>query len=95
MIFGVQFPVMPPGVIDMLACWKGRSTRNGLGDIWSAVRLCLKWTIWWERNHSVYEDSERTTVELKIILIQALYDWMATLSSHSFSFVLDFIHSCP
>ena len=41
-----------------------------------------------------FEDSKRNTEDLKMILLRALYDWMAALSSHSFSSVLDFIDTC-
>jgi hypothetical protein len=48
-LFWVQW-VMPSRFIDLLMCWKGSSARSGLGDVWSAVPLCLRWLIWWERN---------------------------------------------
>ena len=47
-----------------------------------------------ERNRRAFEDSERTIVELKLLLLKALYDWMAALLSHLFSSVLDFIDIC-
>jgi hypothetical protein len=52
------------------------------------------WMIWWESNRRAFEDSERTIVELKMILLRDLCNWMVALSNHLFSFVLDFIDTC-
>ncbi len=92
-LFRVQW-VMPAWVIDMLACWKKCSSTKGLGAIWNAVPLCLMWMLWWERNRGAFEDSEHHSVELKMVFLRALYDWMASLFGHSFSSVFDFSDSC-
>ena len=48
---------------------------------------------WRERNCRAFEDLERHSVELKMLLLQTLFHWMAALSSHSLHSVFDLIDS--
>ncbi len=80
-LFGVSW-VIPARVIDVLA-WGGQRV------IWDAVPLCLMWLLWRERNRRPFEDSERSSVELKFIFLRALCDWINVFSS-----TLDFVDFC-
>jgi hypothetical protein len=40
--------------------------------------------MWKERNNRTFEGVERPSVELKMIFHRTLYEWMTTLSGHSF-----------
>ena len=73
---------------------RGTYSTLGYGAIWNAILLCLMWLLWRERNRRAFEDTEHHTVELKMILIWALHDWMTALLGHSYQPVLDFIDSC-
>ena len=53
-LFGVQW-VMPNSVVYLLACWKGRFAKHCNGDIWSAIPLCIMWTVRRECNNKVFE----------------------------------------
>jgi hypothetical protein len=45
--------------------------------MWSSVPLCLGWLLWRERNRRAFEDSEKSLVDLKLILLRALCDgWL-------------------
>ncbi len=92
-LFGV-FWVMPSRVIDLLACWRGGFAWKVLSVIWNAFPLCVRWMLRWERNCRDFEDSKRSSVELKMIFVRPLCDWMDALSGHSFSYALDFVDLC-
>ena len=92
-LFGVQW-VMPQRVVDLLASWKGRYARHRNGDVWSVIPLCIMWIIWKEWNNQTFEGLERPSVELNLIFLCTLYEWMAALSDHSFSNFLDFLDCC-
>lgn len=72
-LFGVQW-VMPCRVLDLLACWKGRFAK-----FCHAVPLCLMWTAWRECNRRAFEGIEGPTMDLKLFLVRALFDWMTGL----------------
>ena len=50
-LFGIHW-AMPKMVMELLACWKGKSGRHRNGAIWMVVLCCLMWCIWRERNNS-------------------------------------------
>lgn len=44
------------------------------------IPLCIMWCIWREHNGCSFEDyekSQKTTLELKPLLLKALYNWKA------------------
>ena len=63
-------------------------------DIWNAVPLCLKWTVWREHNRRAFEGSERPMMDLKMFLLRALFDWIIVLPSRSFCTNLDLTNCC-
>lgn len=84
---------MPQMVVELLACWKGQYARRCNGEIWNAIPLGLMWILWREWNGWTFEGLEQSMLEVKFILLCLLYDWMASLSSHSSS-LLDFLFYC-
>ena len=80
--------------LDLLANWKGRFGRHRIGDVWSAIPLCIMWILWKERNNRTFEGVEWPSVELKLLFLRTLYEWMTALSNHSFSDFLDFPDCC-
>jgi hypothetical protein len=88
--FGVSW-VMPRTTYALLHCWR----RKGPAYlVWNAIPLCLMWLLWRERNQRAFEDSERHSMELKLILIRTLMEWTAAVSSRSFPSVFAFIDGC-
>ena len=78
--------LMPMRVVDLLACWKGVMVDIALliyGESFPRVLcglFCGKET--------------RQFLELKLFLLRSMYDWMATLSGHSFSSLEEFLNLC-
>ena len=66
---------MPRRVVDLLACWTGRSGKFREGNCWKAIPLCLMWFIWCEWNNRAFEGIriERRTMELKMIILRSLF----------------------
>jgi len=50
------------------------------GGIWKAVPFGLMWSIWKEWNNRAFEGFERSMMDLKLLILCALFDWMAVLS---------------
>ena len=71
---------MPKRVVN-LACWKGRSTIGmdafGMQSLWKV------------RNFRTFQGTERPMMVMKLVFLHTLYEWMATLSGHSFPSLLD------
>ena len=89
-LFGISW-VMPRMTYDLLH-WRRRKGPAHL--VWNAIPSCLMWLLWRERNQQAFEDSERHTVELKLILLRTLMEWLAAVSRLSFPSVLAFIDDC-
>ena len=75
-LFGVSW-VMPRSVLDLLECWQGNFGRHRNIDIWRAVRHCLMWCLWREYDARSFEDCERSTIEIKLLFLRTLFDWVA------------------
>ena len=79
-MFGVNWAM--PKRVD-LACWKGRSTIGmdafGMQSLWKV------------RNFRKFEGIERPMMVMKLVFLHTLYEWMATLSGHSFTSLLDLV----
>uniref|UniRef100_A0A2N9IE81 Reverse transcriptase zinc-binding domain-containing protein n=1 Tax=Fagus sylvatica TaxID=28930 RepID=A0A2N9IE81_FAGSY len=67
-MFGVWW-VMPRHVVDLLACWNGRTRRCRAASIWGLIPHCLMWVIWRERNARSFEDSEKSIQDLKQVFL--------------------------
>ena len=71
---------MPKRVVN-LACWKGRSTIGmdafGMQSLWKV------------RNFRTFEGIERPMMVMKLLFLHT--EWIATLSGHSFSSLLDLV----
>jgi hypothetical protein len=83
--------VMPRTTYDLLHCWRRKGPAH---LVWKAIPSCLMWLLWRERNQRAFEDSERHSVELKMILLRTLMEWLAAVSKLSFPSVLAFIDDC-
>ena len=59
-----------------LSCWRGQWGSPQSEAIWKMIPPYLMWCIWKERNDRIFEDSERTVVELKAFFFNTLYQWM-------------------
>ena len=84
---------MPCKVTELLACW-GRRASSSKNVIWNAIPSCLMWLIWRESNRRAFEDSERHSTELKLILLHTILEWMAAMISQPSLSLLDFIDGC-
>ena len=78
-LFGFNW-AMPKRVVN-LACWKGRSTIGmdafGMQSLWKV------------RNFRIFEGIERPMMVMKLLFLHT--EWIATLSGHSFSSLLDLV----
>jgi hypothetical protein len=92
-IFGIQW-TMPSTVSNLLACWKRRGLTKDQNTIWNAIPGCLMWLIWRERNQRAFFFIERHSVDLKMIIIRTLMDWMTAGSSQVYPSILSFIDDC-
>ena len=92
-LFGMYW-VMPKRIVNVLASWKGRLGRHKNRYIWEAVPHCVMWCLWRERNARTFEDCERNILDLKILFLRTLFDWMAATSLFSFSNLLEFFDYC-
>ena len=77
-------------VLGLLDCWQGRFGRHRNLRVWRAVPHCLMWSLWRERNGCSFEDSEQTIVELKLLFLRTLCDWVSARGSVSCVFTLVF-----
>ncbi len=92
-MFGIQW-TMPSTVAKLLACWKRRGLTKDHNTIWNVIPGCLMWMIWREQNQRAFEDIERHAVDLKLIFIRTLMEWMAAGSSQVYPSILSFIDDC-
>lgn len=76
--FGVQW-IMPQGVAQLLACLQGRFCQHHSIDIWKVILHCLMWCIWRERNAMIFEWCESSVLDLKLLLLISLFEWMTAL----------------
>ena len=91
-LFGVQ-RVMPKRVVELLASWKGQYARHcmifGMPSLFVPCGLFARSGT---TGHS--KVLEQSILGMKLSFSQTLYAWMATLSGHSFSHLLDFLDCC-
>jgi hypothetical protein len=86
--------VMSGEVANLLMCWRGQHG-NILGkEVWQIVPLCLMWIIWRKWNARCFEDQERSTEELKKLLIQTLFHWSNACSVPKMSTMTQFLSLC-
>jgi hypothetical protein len=85
-LFGVSW-AMPQTTYDLLHCWR---RKGPVYVVWNAIPSCLMWLLWRERNQQAFEDAERHSADLKLILIRTLMEWTAAVSSQSFPSVFAF-----
>ena len=78
-IFGVSW-AMPQKAYDLLHCWRRKGPAY---VVWNAIPSCLMWLLWRERNQRAFEDAERHSADLKLLLIRTLMEWTAAVSSQS------------
>uniref|UniRef100_A0A2N9I8S1 Reverse transcriptase domain-containing protein n=1 Tax=Fagus sylvatica TaxID=28930 RepID=A0A2N9I8S1_FAGSY len=81
-------------VVEVMASWMGSFRKSSHADVWGAVPLCVMWVLWCERNLRVFEGQERTVLELKLVLLRTLFDWLHCSSSYSPSYFEEFLDSC-
>uniref|UniRef100_A0A2N9HSR5 Reverse transcriptase domain-containing protein n=1 Tax=Fagus sylvatica TaxID=28930 RepID=A0A2N9HSR5_FAGSY len=89
-LFGVSW-AMPQTTYELLHCWRRKGPTY---VVWNAIPSCLMWLLWRERNQRAFEDAERHSADLKLILIRTLMEWTAAISSQSFPSVFAFIDGC-
>ncbi len=92
-LFGVVW-VMPGSVVEVLASWMGCFRKSLHADVWGAAPLCVMWVIWRERNLRVFEGQERTVLDLKLVLLRTLFNWLHCSSNYSPSYFEEFLDSC-
>ena len=92
-LFGVQW-VIPNSIVDMLACWLARFEWHWNIEVGKAVPHCLMWSLWQKWNAQSFEGCQWTIINLKLVFLQSLYEWMQALGSVSFSSLLDLIVFC-
>jgi hypothetical protein len=61
----------------VLANSRGQVGSQNIVEFWKMAPLYLIWCIWREQNARSFEESEISVVELKFVMLKALYPWMA------------------
>ena len=69
-MFGVSW-VMPQTTYDLLHCWRRKGPAY---VVWNAIPSYIMWLLWRERNQRAFEDAERHSAELKLILIRTRFE---------------------
>jgi hypothetical protein len=92
-LFGVSW-VMPRTAVEALACWQGSFGRHPNFPIWQVVPHYLMWCIWRERNGCIFEDCERSYVEIKLIFLRSLLDWVVGWGLYSCNSLIQFLELC-
>ena len=93
-MFGSHWVVMPCKVSDLLACWRRKGSSNGREQYLECYSSMLNVALWHEMNQRAFEDLEHLSVELKLILIRTLMEWIAAVTSHSSPSIFAFIDGC-
>ena len=92
-LFGVSW-VMPCQVRGLIDCWQRGLLRHQFSSIWKALPHCLMWCLWRERNMRSFENTELGSLDLKLLFLRTLYDWIPVLGLFSVSSLQDFLVSC-
>jgi len=92
-LFGLQW-VMPHGVSDFFSSWQGSFGGHRSIDLWRAVPHCVLWCIWRERNSRCFEGKERSTSDLKSLLLHSLLEWSASFNLFPCSNFLEMLDLC-
>ena len=92
-MFGVWW-VMPRHVVDLLACWTGRTCRCRAATIWGLIPHYLMWVICGERNARSFEDSEKMIQELKQCFLSMLLEWVNASDISHFNSLYELIIFC-
>ena len=62
--------------------------------IWKCIPHCLMWCLWQECNSRQFEGSERSTADLKHIVLNNLFERVSASGCLSCSTFLDFLDLC-
>jgi hypothetical protein len=92
-LFGVDW-VMPRRVRELLVSWGGQEGCRNILEVWRLAPLCLMWCIWRERNARNFENRETSVEELKKIIFNSFYTWIAAHNCFLFSSFSDFLNCC-
>ena len=92
-LFGLQW-VMPHGVSDLFSSWQGSFGGHRSIDLWRAVPHCVLWCIWRERNSRCFKGNERSTSDLKSLLLHTLLVWISSFNLFPCSNFLEMLDLC-
>lgn len=82
-LLGVHY-VMSQGVVELLACWQGRFGRCNNIAIWIVILHCVMCCTWRERNARTFEGCEIFFVDLKLLFLKSLFEWVTAFGLLSF-----------
>jgi hypothetical protein len=82
---------MPARVVQVLDCWRSQVGSLSVLNVWRTALLCLRWSIWRERNAKWFEDREKTKEELKNILVKSLFSWTVAYNISQFYNFSEFV----
>ena len=82
-LFGVCW-VMPRKITDLVSRWQGSFKRQKSYEIWAVIPHCLLWCLWRERNSRIFEDCDRSTLDLRLQFLRTLFDWMSATGCFHF-----------
>ena len=85
---------MPRKVVDLLACWRGSFGRHRHSGIWMCIPHCLMWCIWRERNARSFEGCERILLDLKMLILKTLAEWVSVSGCFPWSDLIEFLDQC-
>jgi hypothetical protein len=92
-LFGLDW-VMPCQVLQLWAAWQVRGADHRNMVIWRVVPHCVIWCLWRERNARLFEDSESSVVDIKLLFFQTLYTWVNSVGILSINSITELIDHC-
>jgi hypothetical protein len=89
--FGISW-VLPGCIPELLFGWHNWLGKNQ-SKIWNLVPSCPFWTLWWEWNSPIFENTERTSSQIYEFFSNTLYDWATAWGYSSSTSVIAFLDS--
>ena len=83
--------VFPLTVRQALLAWQGARGGKKRKSLWVAAPLCLFWTVWNERNRTVFDNETPSAFRMKSSFLFTLWSWAKMFSDDNLSSLVDFL----
>ena len=83
--------VFPLTVRQALLAWQSARVGKKRKSLWVAAPLCLFWTMWNERNRTVFDNETPSAFRMKSSFLFTLWSWAKMFSDDNLSSLVDFL----